>query len=83
MTASCISNLAEMVGQRGRMAEAESLARESLLIRQKVRGCGGAMGGPQADRGRVGLGWRRRGICVALAGLLLASWILCDKTWHH
>lgn len=56
MTASCISNLAEMVGQRGRMAEAESLARESLLIRQKVRGCGGAMGGAQADGGWVGLG---------------------------
>lgn len=48
MTASCISNLAEMVGQRGRMAEAESLARESLLIRQKVRECGGArVGGRQ------------------------------------
>lgn len=38
MTASCISNLAEMVGQEGRMEEAEELAREALQIRQKLLG---------------------------------------------
>eukprot|EP00955_Chlamydomonas_euryale_P004084 42300-Chlamydomonas_euryale.AAC.3 len=57
MTASCLSNLAEMMGQRGDMQQAEALARDALAIRTKVglvlwrgQGCWGRWGGKVGRR---------------------------------